>query len=232
MNNRLKGGGVKRITSVVLTIILLISISDLSWAKKQKTGKVKDHTFFDSKFAYELSFLKNWKLKDEKEPSLLRASLVKKNYRVDPLSKSSREEFNIPTILVFADTSSLSFEEFKNALFDENTRKIKNRDKYAVALEFLTGSEIMKESEILVDSIPAKIITMRKPFERMVEDPTKTRSPMGSLRIINDFLLGYLLFFKHNKNIFVIHFSCERQFFGVNHEEFIKIMDGWRFKER
>lgn len=212
--------------------ILIVTIPDLSWAKKQKTGKVKGNTFTDSKFAYELSFLKNWKLKDEKEPSLLRASLMKKNYQIDRISSlQSRGEFNIPTILILADTTSLSIEEFKKALFADGTKKIKNKDDYTLALEFLIGSEVMQESEILVDSIPARILTMRKPFERVVKDPTRIRDPLGSARIINEFLLGYLLFFKPDRNIFLIQFSCERQFFAVNHEEFTRIMQGWEFKK-
>jgi hypothetical protein len=221
----------KKIILVFLVGILIVSISHLSWAKKQKTGRVDKNTFTDSKFGYELTFLSNWKLKEEKEPSLLRASLMKKNYQIDRLSETSPSEFNIPTITIMADTTSLSVEEFKKALLTENTKKIKNRDDYAIKLDFLIGPEIIKETEILVDSIPARILSMRKPFERVVEDPTLIHSPYGSQRIVNDHLLGYLLLFKHNERIYVIHFSCERQFFGNNHNEFTKIMEGWRFEK-
>lgn len=221
----------KKIILIFLVGILIVSISHLSWAKKQKTGKVKKNTFTDSKFGYELTFLSNWKLKEEKEPSLLRASVMKRNYQIDRLSENSRWEFNIPTITIMADTTSLSLEEFKKALLAENTKKIKNRGDYVIKLEFLMGSEVIKETEILVDSIPAKILSMRKPFERVVEDPTLIYSPYGSQRIINDYLLGYLLLFKYNKSIYVIQFYCERQFFGTNHGEFTRIMEGWRFKK-
>ena len=221
----------KKVITLILMGIFLVSISHLSWAKKQKTGKVEDHVFIDSKFAYQLSFLKNWKLKDEKEPSLLRASLMKKNYQIDQLSKQNRGEFNIPTIQIMADTTSLSTEEFKKELFAEKPKRIKNKDDYAITLEFLTGSEIMDESETLVDSIPAKILTMRKPFERLVTDPTMVNDPLGDKRLVNDFLIGYILLFKQHKNIYLVHFYCERQFFGNNHEEFVKIMEGWKFKK-
>ncbi len=221
----------KKVITLALMGILLVSISNLSWAKTQKTGEVKDHTFIDSKFKYELTFLSNWKLKDEKEPSSLRAILMKKNYQIDRISSlQSRGDINIPTILILADTTSLSVEEFKQALFVEESKKIKNREAYTLTLDFLTGSEIIEESKLLVDSIPANVFTMRKPFERVVKDPTRTNDPLGSGRVINDFIIGYLLLFKYAQNIYVIHFSCERQFFGNNHEEFIKIMEGWRFK--
>lgn len=223
----------KKIISLVLAVILVVSLSDFSWAKKEKTGKVKKNTFIDSKFEYQLTFLRNWKLRGEKEPSLLRASLMKKNYQVDRLSSlQSRGEFNIPTILILADTTSLSVEEFQKALFGKKAEKIQKKDDYVITLEFLTRSEIMQESETLVDSIPAKILSMRKPFERVVKDPTQTRDPLGSARIINDFLIGYLLLLKHHQNIYVVHFSCERQFFPINHSEFTKIMEGWRFIRR
>jgi hypothetical protein len=231
-NIKPEGGGMKKTFSLILIALLLFSIPELSWAKKEKTGEVKDNTFTDKKFSYQLTFLPNWKVKNEKEPSILRASLTKKNYQVDQRSKVSRSEFNIPTLMIMADTTSLSLEKFKEALFAEDTKKPENKDDYVIKLEFLTGSEVMKESEILVDSVPAKILTLRKPFERVVKDPTQTHSPLGDLRIINDFLLGYLLFLKLERNIYVIHFSCERQFFPVNHEEFTKIMQGWKFKRQ
>jgi len=220
---------VKKIVFVLLFGFLVLSVSDSSWAKKEKTGKVKGNTFTDSKFGYELNFLSNWKLKDEKEPSLVRASLTKKNYQIDRRSRISRADFNIPTILILADTTSLPLEEFEKALLAEDSKEIKNKREYQIRLDFLTGSEIVSESEILVDSIPAKILTARKPFERAVDDPTQTHSPLGSVRIINEFLVGYLLLFKHEKNVYAVQLSCERQFFGTNHEEFTKIMEGWRF---
>lgn len=231
MNYGKKGGGMRKIITLVLMGVLLVSVPDLCWAKKQKTGKVKGNTFTDSKFAYALSFLKNWKLKDEKEPSLLRASLMKKNYQIDPRSRISRSDFNIPTILVLADTTSLPLEEFRTALFTEDGEKIKNKKEYQLRLDFLTGSEMVQESETLVDSIPARILTMRKPFERALDDITQARSPLGSVRIITEFLVGYLVVFKHKNNVFVAQLSCERQFFGTNHEEFTRIMEGWKFKK-
>jgi hypothetical protein len=220
----------KKVVFLVLLGLLIFSVPDLSWAKKEKTGKVKGNTFTDSKFGYQLTFLSNWKLKDEKEPSLVRASLTQKNYEMDPGSRISRSDFNIPTILILADTTSLPLEEFREALFTQDTKKISNRDEYHLRLDFLSGSEIVKESEALVDSIPAKILTLGKPFERALDDPTQTHAPLGSVRIIKEFLAGYLVVFKYEKNVYVVQLSCERQFFGVSHEEFTRIMQGWRFQ--
>ena len=230
MNYGGKGEGVKKTFFLVLLGLLILSLPFVSWAKKEKTGKVKGNTFTDSKFGYQLTFLPNWKVKDEKEPSLVRANLTKKNYEIDWRIRVSRFEFNIPTILILADTTHLPLEDFSQAILAEDPKKISNKDEYRLRLDFLTGSEIVMESKTFVDSIPARILTMRKPFERAVDDPTQSRSPLGSVRIIEEFLVGYLVVFKYEKNVYVVQLSCERQFFGINHEEFTKIMEGWKFR--
>lgn len=236
----------KKALVFVLAIFFLVGTFQTSFAKKEKTGKVKDNVFTDSKFEYHLEFLKNWKLKTENEPSLVRATLMKKNYQVDKSRRFSGHETNVPTIIIMADTTSLSLEEFKDEFLKEKPQ-IKNIDKYRMKFEFLTNSELLQEREILVDSIPAHILTFRKPYLITVANPTDkgsyrdevrsdyddpgVRNPEDSEKLVEDFIAGHLLFFKKGNEIYVIHFSCERQFIVENHREFTTIMDKWKFKE-
>ncbi len=230
---------------LILALVFLFASFQTSFAKKEKTGKVKGNVFTDEKFEYQLTFLENWKLKTEKEPSLVRATLMKKNYQVDKSTRFGGYEVNIPTIILLADTTSFSLEQFKIELLKES-KKIKNLDKYKLKLEFLTNSELLQEREILIDSLPAYILTFKKQYFKTAGDATKgsdrdemstvydlpsAGSPEASEVIVEDFIAGHIVFFKKENNIFLVHFSCERQFIGPNHREFTNIMSGWKFEE-
>lgn len=220
----------RKTTIFILALFFLFAIFQTSFGKKEKTGKVKGNVFTDKKFGYQLTFLENWKLSTEKEPSLVRATLMKKNYQVDRSTRFGGYEVNIPTIIILADTTSLSLEDFKKALLEES-KKIKNLDKYKMKLEFLTNSELLQERETLVDSIPAFILTFKKGYFKTTVDQTRGITPEGTEVIVEEFIIGHIVFFKKEKNIFLVHFSCERQFIGPNHREFTNIMNGWEFKD-
>lgn len=222
----------RKTTIFILALFFIFANFQISFGKKEKTGKVKGNVFFDKKFGYQLTFLENWKLSTEKEPSLVRATLMKKNYQVDRSTRFGGYEVNIPTIIILADTTSLSLEEFKNAILQESKKiKIKNLDEYTLKLEFLINSELLQQREILVDSIPAFILTFKKRYFKTSIDETRGMTPEGTEVIVEEFIAGHIVFFKKEKNIFLVHFSCERQFIGPNHREFTNIMSGWEFKD-
>jgi len=222
----------KRTVIFILATFFLVGAFQTSLAKKVKTGKVKGNVFADKKFVYQLTFLENWKLSTEKEPSMVRATLMKKNYQVDKSLRFSGYEVSVPTIIIMADTTSLSLEQFKKGFMEESEKiKIKNSGEYKLKLEFLTNSELLQEKEILVDSIPAYILTFKKKYFKTVYDPTRGATPEGTEKIVEDFVAGHIVLFKKEKNIYVVHFSCERQYIGPNHREFTNIMSGWKFKE-
>jgi hypothetical protein len=51
----------------------------------------------------------------------------------------------------------------------------------------------------------------------------------GKSVIIQDYLAGHVILFKKDKNIYVVQFSCEREFFYPTDSEFQKIIGSWRF---
>jgi len=220
----------KKIYLLIPIFLFILSIFQLSFAQKKRTGEVEGNVFTDKRFGYNLTFLSNWKLKTEKEPSLIRATLTKKNYEVDRTTRFASYEVTIPTIIIIADTTQITLEEFSEALLKDK-KKLKNRQEYVLKLDFLTDAEKIEEKEVLVDSVRTKMLTFRKKYLKTVEDPRKLSSSEGGNVIVEEFIVGYLLLFKKGANMFVVQFSCERQFIGPNHREFTAIMEGWKFKK-
>jgi hypothetical protein len=221
---------VKKIYLLIPIFLFILSIFQLSFAQKKRTGEVEGNVFTDKRFGYNLTFLSNWKLKTEKEPSLIRATLTKKNYEVDRTTRFASYEVTIPTIIIIADTTQITLEEFSEALLKDK-KKLKNRQEYVLKLDFLTDAEKIEEKEVLVDSVRTKMLTFRKKYLKTVEDPRKLSSSEGGNVIVEEFIVGYLLLFKKGANMFVVQFSCERQFISPNHREFTAIMEGWKFKK-
>ena len=220
----------KKICFLIFIFSLILTIFPLSFAKKKSTGKVEGNVFSDERFGYSLTFLSNWKLKTEKEASLIRATLTKRNYEVDRSTRFASYEVTIPTIIIMADSTTLSLDEFSELLI-ESPKKLTRGEEYRLKLDFLTDAEKVEEKEFLMDSVSAKMLIFRKKYLKTIEDPQELSAPEAGNVFVEESIVGYLLLFKNATNVFVIQFSCERQFLTPNRREFTTIMEGWRFKK-
>jgi hypothetical protein len=219
----------KKLTIVVASFFLLFLSAAGSFAK-EKTGEVKDNTYTDSKFGFQITGLQNWKVKKEGEPSLVRVFMTQKNYKVSTVPGASKYNTAIPTILVLADTTSLSLEQVDTCLI-KTGKGLDNQDGFTIKLDLISNSEIIEIHDIAIDSIAAREYILKKPYKKTGEDP-RVRDPIyGSQVIIEDFLAGRLILFKKGRNLYVVQFSCEREFFYPTDSEFQKIINSWKFAD-
>jgi hypothetical protein len=215
---------------VGLTLIALIfSGMNPCLAKKANTGKVEKNVYTDSRFGFQITSLPNWKVKTQKEPSSLRVALTQKNYKISTASGASPFTTTIPTILILADTTSLSLAEVESCLF-QKCEKLKNRDDYLIKLDLILNSETLGSGDVTVADLPARMHTLQQKYTRAVEDiRERSSSPSGGTVLIEDFLAGHVILFKKGNNLYIVQFSCEREFFDPTNEEFQKIIKSWKF---
>ena len=211
----------------LVSLGLILLVTNPCFAKKKKTGEVKKNVYTDSKFGFQITALRNWKVKTQKEPSLLRVFMTQKNYKVSRTRGASQQTTAIPTILILADTTSLSLAEVESCLFYKG-KKLKNKDDYMMKLDLIPNSEYLGMGDVMIDSLPARMYTLQQKYKKTVDDPRQRRSPMGSTVIIEDFLAGHVILFKKENRIYVVQFSCEREFFAPTNEEFQKIIKSMR----
>jgi len=207
---------------------LILAMTSPSFAKKKKTGEVKKNVYTDAKFGFQITALSNWKVKTEKEPSLLRVLMTQKNYKVSRTRGASQQTTTIPTILILTDTTSLSLAEVESCLFHEG-EKLKNKDDFMMQLDLIPNSEYLGMGDVMIDSLPARMYTLQQKYLKTGEDITERNSPMGNTVIIEDFLAGHVVIFKKENHIYIVQFSCEREFFYPTNEEFEKIIKSWKF---
>ena len=217
----------RRMMVGLISLALILLVTSPCFAKKKKTGEVKKNVYTDAKFGFQITALPNWKAKTQKEPSLLRVLMTQKNYKVSRTPGASRYTTAIPTILVLTDTTSLSLAEVESCLFHKG-KKLKNKDDYMIKLDLIPNSEYLGIGNVMIDSLPARMYTLQQKYKKTVEDIRERTSPMGSTVIIEDFLAGHVILFKKENNIYMVQFSCEREFFAPTNEEFQKIIKSWK----
>ncbi len=209
-------------------LCLLIGLSaSFSWGKDPKTGTVDKNLFTDTRYNYQFTVPENWKAKAEKEPSALRAILQKTKFERYGSPTYSETQVAIPSMFICVETTALELDDFCKILL-ETPKKLPNAETYLYKMEFLTNSEALDRMKILVDSVEAKKIYMRKKYLKTIQDP---RAPYGQekTQIVEDFLLGFFVIFKKANNLFLIHCSSDRQIFRINEADWQKILDSWKF---
>lgn len=210
-------------------LFVLIFVTTLQ-VKAEKTGKVEKNVFIDSEFGFRITGLENWKVKAEKEPSLVRLIMTQKNYKMSSNPDASQYTTAIPTILIVADTTSLSLKQMEEGLLKKEGI-LPKRDDYVLKLDLIPGSEYLEVNDIMIDSIPARDYTVKQPYKKTGEDITVKDPYNGSSVIIQDFLAGHIILFKKGNNVYIVQFSSEREFFYPNNTEFQKIISSWKFTD-
>jgi hypothetical protein len=215
---------------LILTIaLLLIFTSFISpYAKPKKTGDVERNVYTDSEFGFRINGLDNWKVKNQSEPSLVRTIMTQKNYKVSTIPGATKYTTTIPAILVLAGTTSLSLEQVEQSLM-EGKKFLENKDDFLIKLDLISNSEFLEIHDVMIDSIPARDYTLKQSYKKTGED-IRVRDPIyGSSVIIQDFLAGHVILFKKGDKIYVVQFSCEREFYYPTNSEFQKIIGSWEF---
>jgi len=198
-------------------------------AKQEKTGRTEKDTLIDGKYGYELRVLSNWRIQFEKEPSLVRSTIIKKNYQVNKASTLIEEERLIPTIVICADTTSLSVVEIENSLI-QGKGTFRNKDEYLMKLDAIASYELIKTQDIVLDSIKGKVYGYKKSYLRQVIDPSARYGPEGTTLVTKeDYFVGEVVVLKKGINLYLIQFTDESEYFSTNEEEFSKILQTWKF---
>jgi hypothetical protein len=218
----------KRVIVGMISLGFILLATSLCFAKKENTGEVKKNVYTDSKFGFQITGLANWKVKTQKEPALLRVFLTQKNYKVSKIPGASQYTTAIPTILILADTTSLSLAEVESSLF-QGGEKLKNKEDYMMKLDLIPNSEYLGIGDVMIGSLSGRMYTLEQKYKKTGEDIKERSSPMGNTVIMEEFLAGHVILFKKGINLYMVQFSCEREFFAPTNEEFQQIIKSWKF---
>lgn len=219
----------RKLVLIICGAFLFLIALQPAWAKQEKTGRTEKDTLIDEKYGYELKVLSNWKIKLEKEPSLVRSTITKKNYQINKASTLFDEERLVPTIVVCADTTSLSLPEIENSLI-HGKGGFANRDEYLMKLDAIASYELIKTGDIELDSVKGKVYGFKKSYLREVIDPSTRYGPSGNTNVTKeDYFVGEVVVLKKGINLYLIQFTDENEYFTMDEGEFSRILQTWKF---
>jgi hypothetical protein len=238
----------------ILLVLFLFVLSGVSMAfakvKKEETGKIEGKTYIDNRYGFSVSTIDNWNISAEKEtekkPSLIRATIHKVNYEKNRGSRFSAYETARPTIIITADTTSLEVSDYKNVFFGEESKIDKKmKEAYTIKLDMLTNTDFVSSNEIEMDSVKGIRVVVKRTYSKQVGEEQSSNLASGredaegyavgsapsKVSLVQDYIAGFICFIKKENVMYVIQFSCEREFVKINSEDFIKIIQSWKFSD-
>jgi len=234
--NAKPGRNMKRVPVLLFIFLFAMSISQTCSAKTKKvpTGKIEGDTYTDARFGFRVSSIENWKMgvaeeRDQRQ-SLVRVTLHKVNYQIKRDSRFSAYETARPTIVVTADTSSLSAGDFEKLLLaGKSNSQLRINDEYFLKLDMLNNSEFVNSNEVEIDSVKGRRMIVKKTYSKQVGEE---RSGGGYATDSDKLEVGKgpsKVLMKKGDVVYAIQFSCEREFVKLTNEEFAKIIASWQF---
>jgi len=240
----------KRALAFLVSFLFVASCVNIALAKvkKEQTGSIEGKTYTDSRYGFSISTIDNWKIDTEKEtekkPSLIRTTIYKLNYEKNRGSRFSAYETARPTILVIADTTSLEVSDYQNAFFGEKSKMDKKvKEAYILKLDMLTNSDFVSSNEVEIDSVKGVRVVVKRTYSKQVGEEQAGSEPSGrddaegyavgtapsKVSLVQDYIVGFICFVKKGNVIYIIQFSCEREFVKINTEDLLKIIQSWKF---
>ena len=128
---------------LIFTLVVLILVpSVMAGRRVRKAGKIENSEFIDLKYDFKLKLLENWDANVNKDKDNARLVLIQKNYAVPPDYADAEDYTQIPRIVVYADTTSMSELTFIDSLTSDS---YSSDQKKAMRSEF----EILNETDLI-----------------------------------------------------------------------------------
>lgn len=216
---------------LVTVLSLTFLLSSGVWAKKGKTGVLDKNVFTDSLYKYQLTVPFNWKLKAEKEPSLLRATLQK--IKLEPLpAGGSQGYYNSdrfsPTIKILADTTSLSLGRFCELLL-AGKGQLPHEKEYFMKLDFQIQSDFVSEKKVRVGGLEGIEYTFQKKYLKRVQDPRQRTYGTVPEVTVEEALYGHLIVLNQGNIVYIIQCLGERATSEFEDQDYQELLESVKF---
>ena len=127
---------------VLLTLLVAFAFSTTQAGRvKNLSGVVENNVFTDKKYNYSLTLNDGWKYTLQKNEENFRILLTQRNYDIPPSYINATDYTQIPRVVLWTDTTSLSVYAFLDSLVSETWRSAQKK-------------ELLMEFEIL-NTVPA-----------------------------------------------------------------------------
>jgi hypothetical protein len=206
---------------VVFSVLALMAASVEARRKKEPAGTVADMVYRDNTFGFQLKLSENWSTKVRNDEENFRLVMMQKKYGTPSRYSNAPDYTQIPRIVVYADTSSLSAGALLDSILSPT---FKSKQK----------KEMMKEFELLAQPnlIPKdkRVITVDKQTgivweasARYTKDVSVSASSAAGMRVEGAYE-GVIIVVKKDNFVVLFHMMCESDFFDSVVKEMLDIV--------
>lgn len=213
---------------MVITTICLALLGTTAFAKKEKVGTLEKGVFTDNRFGFTVAAPSEWRdggLRDEYSQE--RITFIYKRVRVPARLREVPEEALRPTIMVFADSTTLPHAAIVDSLRNGITKdpfrdKILNKSVF-----FQRGApnppEVLRSIPTKVGGLDAVVYEVRR--EYAVQVPQQRGAP----ELVRDFRTGRVYLVPLTGAMIYIEMVCENQFQNELQPEFDAFINSFKF---
>ncbi|MFH2055352.1 MAG: hypothetical protein ABIJ61_05295 [bacterium] len=216
----------KKVLLLMLGLCLVVAIAAPVRAgdDKDKTGFSDDNKYTDYRYGFEIRVPDDWKIgKPKKEPNCQRIVAEKKNARIPPQLQDDPSWATRPTLMIFADSTKLTPNEFFAFLQSDTTDSELKKQiiKSTVLMDLYARHkfDVLLQTPTTLGGITGLQLKLRRQYEAQGTQLGDDR-PMT----IKDFVSGYVYLLQGDGWLCYIELACENQFLPVLEETFAEII--------
>lgn len=174
----------------------------------KKIGEINENVFTDNDHGFSIHVPGGWSSTiGSKSKVPLRLTLTQNSYPVPRAFQGGNEDYaQIPTVMVFADTTSLTVDKFVEGLQDSEF-KSKQKDYFMKKLKLISKPhDVQKSQEISFADNKAIIQSVRQAYSIEVSNRGSSRAD-----VVNDYKSGSIFFTVRDGKVYIIHLISEYQ---------------------
>jgi len=197
--------------SICIAVAIAISVSLIGVpAQAKKAGELKDGVYRDNKHDFSFTVPNGWSANIKKDKQVVRLTMEQKA-PVPPyhFRGELRDYMQIPFMVVIADTTSFSVEQFVDSLLSPSY-ETKQMDYFLKYLKIISRPhEIMRRNQVTFQDQTAIMLEARQPYEMEVSKRDEDLPGSDRADVVNDYKYGSMFLTVRDGHIFIIHMICE-----------------------
>lgn len=194
----------RKCVCLAVVITVFISLSGIP-AFGKKAGDVKDDVYYDNQHDFSFDVPTGWSTNIKSDKQVVRLTMDQKS-PVPPyhFRGELQDYMQIPTMVVIADTTSFTVEQFIDSLLSPSY-ETKQTSYFMKYLKIISRPhEVLKRNQITFQDETAVMFEVRQPYEMTVSQRGSDRAT-----VVNDFKYGSIFVTVRDGHVFIIHMICE-----------------------
>lgn len=212
----------KRLAIAGLALILVVP-AVFAARKKDPAGTIKDNVYQDLKYDFQIKLHENWKgTRVGKADENTRLVILQKNYGVPSRYADAKDYTQIPRLVVFADTSSMSVTAFLDSLLSQSYKSGAKKE-IQKEFDFLSQPDIITKGRRTL-TISGQTAIFWNGESRYVKDIVASSGSNQTTQVSGGYS-GSIVAIKNGSTLVVFQLACEREFGDVVAAEAMTMMN-------